>query len=300
MPILTALLLLLISSTVFSDASGPEGEQIVIQHKSGVYVTKQELMDEVKYIAKAKKIENQPDRATLEGLSLQMLITKMLSKEAEARALDQDPEVAYEIKRSRDIALSNARVREIENVEIDESVQKQLGKEYYLAKREEFTDPEQRDLSHILIKSTDDEGLKKAQGLLKQIEDDPEKFTELAKQHSEDERTAVKGGLLGWGGKDRFIKPFAEAAYEIASVGQVVGPVKSPFGYHIIRLNDLKAAQPHTYEEVETQAIEKAVEAFRAERKAQFINNLSASGDRTLDEAVIGGYVKELQALDEE
>ena len=67
-------------------------------------------------------------------------------------------------------------------------------------------------------------------------------FAELADTYSQDPGNQVspdsgKGGELGWFGKGQMVKPFEEAAF-IAKTGDVVGPVLSRFGYHIIKLND--------------------------------------------------------------
>ena len=60
-------------------------------------------------------------------------------------------------------------------------------------------------------------------------------FAELARKNSQDFGAAVSGGDLGWGSKGTWVKPFEEAAFR-ARVGEVVGPVRTPFGWHIIKI----------------------------------------------------------------
>lgn len=62
-----------------------------------------------------------------------------------------------------------------------------------------------------------------------------EDFATLAKQFSKDPGSAEKGGDLGWFGKGRMVKPFEDACYK-AQLNQIVGPVKTQFGYHIIKV----------------------------------------------------------------
>ena len=60
-------------------------------------------------------------------------------------------------------------------------------------------------------------------------------FAKLARENSQDYGSAVQGGELGWASKDRWVKPFSDAAFK-ARVGEVVGPVRTQFGWHIIKV----------------------------------------------------------------
>jgi peptidyl-prolyl cis-trans isomerase D len=61
-------------------------------------------------------------------------------------------------------------------------------------------------------------------------------FSALAQQYSKDASSAQRGGDLGWFGKGRMVAPFEEAAFK-AKAGDIVGPVRTPFGYHVIRID---------------------------------------------------------------
>jgi parvulin-like peptidyl-prolyl isomerase len=287
---------MLFSFAALADDSAAKPGDILLEHKSGVYVTKQELIDEVNYIAALKGLNKVPNRTVLEDLARQLMVTKILSGEAVEGNLHQDPMIAYEIERSKAVALAKARLAQIENVEIDEPVKLQLGKEYYFNHEEEFSIPEERSISHILLtaKGKDEEKLQQAQALMQALEQAPEQFAALAKEKSEDKNSAAKGGALGWATKERFVKPFADAAFSIKEEGGIVGPVQTNFGYHIIKLDELKAGRLKPYAEVEESAVAKAVKAFRTERREQYLTNLRASGDRKLNEALLLEYIKEL------
>lgn len=91
--------------------------------------------------------------------------------------------------------------------------------------------------SHILVKidGTDSvAALKKAKALLAEAKAGKD-FAALAKASSMDPGSAARGGDLGWFGKGRMVKQFEEAAFK-AKIGQLVGPVRTPFGYHIIKV----------------------------------------------------------------
>jgi peptidyl-prolyl cis-trans isomerase D len=91
--------------------------------------------------------------------------------------------------------------------------------------------------SHILI-SIDGEdsaaALKTAREVLRMAQSG-ESFEHLAEQYSKDPGSAVRGGDLGWFGKGRMVKPFEDAVFK-ARAGQIVGPVRTQFGYHVIKV----------------------------------------------------------------
>ncbi len=96
---------------------------------------------------------------------------------------------------------------------------------------------------HILIRSADteeaevrSEARQKAADLAARIRRG-EDFAALAREFSEDPGSGMRGGDLGWFGPDRMVKPFEDAAFA-ARVGQVVGPVETQFGYHLIEVQE--------------------------------------------------------------
>ena len=112
---------------------------------------------------------------------------------------------------------------------------------YYREHQPEYTTPEQVRASHILLKTEgkDDAAVKaKAETLLKQVRGGAD-FAELAKKNSEDEASAKNGGDLDYFGRGRMVKEFEEAAFSLQP-GQISDLVKSPFGYHIIKMVDKK------------------------------------------------------------
>jgi parvulin-like peptidyl-prolyl isomerase len=92
--------------------------------------------------------------------------------------------------------------------------------------------------SHILVKfnANKDSALARAKELLAQAKGGAD-FAELARTNSEDQGSGANGGDLGYFGKGQMVKPFEEAAFA-ASVGSIIGPVESDFGYHVIKVVD--------------------------------------------------------------
>lgn len=132
-------------------------------------------------------------------------------------------------------------------------------KKFYLENQGRFQTPEERRASHILIPvaataSPEEKAKAKAQAedLFKQVKSNPKKFGELAAKFSKDPGSAEKGGDLGYFGRGLMVKPFDEAAFSM-KVGDIAGPVETQYGYHVIRLDAIKAMQSTPLETVKAQ-----------------------------------------------
>ena len=108
--------------------------------------------------------------------------------------------------------------------------------------------PEKRHARHILITGKDDaSALAQAQQVLAQVKAGKD-FGELAKQYSQDPGSAQNGGDLGWAERSSFVGPFSDALFGM-TVGEVKGPIKTQYGYHIIRLDEIQAGKGKSFEE---------------------------------------------------
>lgn len=102
-------------------------------------------------------------------------------------------------------------------------------------------------------------------------------FAKLAKEKSKDTGSKDKGGDLGWFPPAAMVKPFSEAVTKLQK-GQVTqAPVQSPFGWHVIKLEDTRTAQPPSYDKVkdslkkqlQQEAMEKHFSDLRAKAKVE-------------------------------
>jgi peptidyl-prolyl cis-trans isomerase D len=108
--------------------------------------------------------------------------------------------------------------------------------------------PEKRHARHILITAKDDAAaLAQAQQVLAQAKAGKD-FGGLAKQYSQDPGSAQNGGDLGWAERSSFVAPFADALFGM-SVGEIKGPVKTQFGYHIVRLDEIQAGKSKSFDD---------------------------------------------------
>ena len=136
-------------------------------------------------------------------------------------------------------------------VAVDDAQLKAFYAEQKAKSPERFTQPEERRVRHILLSVNDpkeDAAVKeKAEGILKRAQGG-EDFAKLAKEFSQDPGSAAQGGDLGMSQRKAFVGPFADAAFSM-KVGEITGPVKTQFGYHILKLDAIQAATEKTFEE---------------------------------------------------
>ncbi len=110
--------------------------------------------------------------------------------------------------------------------------------------------PERRKAAHILIETGDDDAAaqKKAEAVLARARAG-EDFAKLAQENSDDPGSRGAGGELGWAPREAYVQPFAEALFALQK-GEISGLVKTQFGYHIIRLEDIEEPRVRDFDEV--------------------------------------------------
>ncbi|MGC1818007.1 MAG: SurA N-terminal domain-containing protein [Casimicrobiaceae bacterium] len=129
-------------------------------------------------------------------------------------------------------------------------------KRTYDANARQYTTAEERQASHILIAVKPDApaaekaaAKAKAMMILEKARAKPGDFAALAKEYSQDPGSAQQGGDLGSFARGSMLKPFEDAAFA-AKVGDIVGPVETSFGYHIIKVTGITPAHVQTFDEV--------------------------------------------------
>jgi peptidyl-prolyl cis-trans isomerase D len=136
-------------------------------------------------------------------------------------------------------------------VNVDDAQLKAYYDEQKAKTPELFVQPEQRRVSHILLpvaNPKDDAAVKaKAEEILKRAQTG-EDFSKLAKEFSQDPGSAQQGGDLGWSERKAWVPPFADAAFSM-KVDEIRGPVKTQFGYHILKLAGIQPTAVKTFEQ---------------------------------------------------
>lgn len=150
---------------------------------------------------------------------------------------------------------------------------------FFEENKEHFDQPEQAHARHILIEvprdadeATAKDAEKRAQEVYQEAIADGADFEALARAKSEGP-TAPRGGDLGFFGRAQMVPEFSEAAFNLKP-GEISEPVRSPFGYHIIQLVELKEAKEANFEDAKEEIDLQIRHAQRAEAFEKFLDEL--------------------------
>ncbi len=141
-------------------------------------------------------------------------------------------------------------------------------KAYYDQNQGRYGTEEQRRASHILITPEGSDkaaARKKAEGILASLKSNPGDFAKIAKEQSKDPGSAAQGGDLGFFGKGMMVKPFEDTAFTLKA-GETSEVVETDFGYHIIRVTEIKPAQVKPLADVRAE-IEKELRTQQAQKR---------------------------------
>jgi peptidyl-prolyl cis-trans isomerase D len=147
-------------------------------------------------------------------------------------------------------------VLDMESVKKGVSVNEADLKSYYEQNVSRLSGKEERRASHILVSASKDApadkrqaAKEKAKALLAQVRKAPDTFADVARKNSDDIASAKAGGDLGFFGRGAMVKPFEEAVFAMKK-GDISELVESDFGFHIIRLTDVKSPKQKSFEEL--------------------------------------------------
>lgn len=152
-----------------------------------------------------------------------------------------------------------------------------------------YTQPEERRASHILIKAeksapaAERQAAKaKAEKLLAELKKSPAQFAELARKNSEDPGSAANGGDLEFFGRGAMTKPFEDAVFSLKK-GQISDVVESDFGFHVIEVTDVRGGQAQPFEavraQIEDDARKQLAQRLYADAAEKFTNTVYEQAD---------------------
>ena len=175
------------------------------------------------------------------------LINKhLITKRAYSEKLDLDQNVINLIKKNKDSILAKYWLKNfIKNETSEENV-----KNFYNNYVKSFQEYTEINASHILVKTKNE-----AVSIINKL-NNKSQFSELAREYSIGP-SAKNSGNLGWFGPGQMVKEFEKAAFLLEKGNISQKPIKTKFGFHVIKLNDMRNAKPKKLNEIKNNIIEK-------------------------------------------
>ncbi len=188
----------------------------------------------------------------------------LLSLAARDAKLDQDPKIKAKIEEITKQILAQAYLEKT-FAGVEKVSEKEL-RTYYETHKEKFRKPASIRARHILIEvpqnaspKEEKEALKKAKELRARLLKG-EDFAKLAREYSADPGTKNRGGDLGFFTRGQMVKEFEEVAFKLKP-GEISQPVRTAFGYHIIKVEEIREAKQQKYEEVKEKVRQELTQA---------------------------------------
>lgn len=244
-------------AVVFTLLLGSHAHAQVLVSGQGVSIDTKEIQMELeRFPAEGRAQLSSP--AAMQNNVANIYARRVLAKDAVKEGLDTNPLVIAAIEKAKERILSDAMLEKI-----DQKNQPSLqdleawAQTSYKANSKKYEQPEQVRASHILIRTAEPEAKAKAEAILKELRNGAD-FSKLAKDKSQDPGSAAKGGDLGFFTRGRMIKPFEDTAFGMSKAGEISEVIESPFGFHIIRLDEKKPAGLQPFAEVKDALLRQA------------------------------------------
>ena len=237
-----------------AQAAQPALKDPVVATVNGQPIRLSEL--EVAQQSLPQQYRNMPMQAVFPALLDRIIDSKLVVQEGKKSKVTEDPAFKKRMAFVEDQVLQDFWIqREIARQVTADKLQKR-----YEERLKQMPTEEEVHARHILV-STEDE----AKALIAEIKKGAA-FDKLAKEKSTDKASGAEGGDLGWFKKSDMVKEFADAAFNLKKGELTEAPVKTQFGYHVIKVEDRRKAPPPAFEEMADQLKEEmAREAVTAQ-----------------------------------
>ncbi len=244
-------------------------------------------------------VRSQMNREQMSRYLSNLLLDRRLADASRAAGTADLPQVRAKIERAtRDIVVRAYVDGEMAKATASLPDLTALARERYMATLDAYVVPEAIRVAHILFAVNEEDENKrdavvkaKAGQVLKALREGAD-FAELAKEHSEDPGSKRTGGeIREWTEKGKFVPPFETAAYALKP-GQISDPVRTRFGYHIIKLLEKREARQQTFEEVKEPNVTALRNEWLGRKRAEWLKPFEGNKPIELDDATLEALKK--------
>jgi peptidyl-prolyl cis-trans isomerase C len=272
-----SVILSLLFFVITAQAEDPVDESEILAQRGDGVVT------QATFAARAEKIPEKDRRTTLRDskrvrdLINTILLQSQLASDAREAGFDKEQVVMERMQLAAEVELAEAWMTHYvaSQPPADYEV---LAQEYYLLHQNEIMTSAKVNVSHILIstdKRSDEEALELADSVSQQLKMDPKSFDELVLTYSEDPSAQSNKGKFTNVKRGDMVRAFEETAFELEE-GEISEPVRTQYGYHIIRLDAKVAPEQLSFDDVKWRLIERERKKHEDRIMENYIRELSS------------------------
>lgn len=275
---LFAVLLCVLAVTVCTGAMASENTPSIVVAKQGDAIV---TLDDIDAFADRMPAAQRPaffnSPVRIQGVITNLLLQKQLAKQARTSGLDKDPIVARDTEMAKEETLSKARVERFKT-ELKLPDFGELAQEDYIANKSKYVDHGKLVVKHVLI-STKDRSEDQAKAIAETVVSDakahPDQFDALVEKYSDDPSKKVNKGVIeDAGDASRYVPEFAAASSALKKPGDVSPPVKTSYGFHVIKLMERTSDKPATFAEVKDQIVSRLRSEYIEKQVRTFTDTL--------------------------
>jgi peptidyl-prolyl cis-trans isomerase C len=210
----------------------------------------------------------------VQGVLNNLLVTRTLAAQARAHGTKAATSSADGFGSDLERALAAAELQRIETdatqaFEAQKPAFEAKAREIYRLDRAKFSTPEEIRLSDIAVAIEgrgEDAALARAREARRRLVGGAD-FAAVAREYSDDPTTRDKGGALPFVSREKLASEYAKAAFALTTIGEISEPIKAPAAYHVVRLEERRAARTQSFEEVRDKIMESLRQRYVAEQR---------------------------------
>jgi peptidyl-prolyl cis-trans isomerase C len=248
----------------------------IIAYQGKVFLTQHAIDAAFSRIPEKNRLQFIRDGGRVDQLIRSLLHRKIVASDAGEAGFDQDPVMAERLVLVAQKELAEAWLKKLVE-DAPAADYEALAYEDYLANPETYRSEEAVDVSHILI-GTEERCLQDAEvlaGTLRaQLDEDPASFDALVMEYSDDPAKSVNAGRYPEMQRGQMVIAFESAAFALEQDGQIAQPVKTEYGYHIIRLNRRHGNTVPEFDVVKSEAMERVKQKYLENYKQNYLRKL--------------------------
>ncbi len=257
--------------------SDKKSDSPVIANIDKAQITQKDFLKEIERVPEWAREQFGNDEGKMKFLE-ELIKRELIYQKALKMKLDQNKEYLDKVEEFEKMTLVSLILKK--EVEEKSNVDEAEVKNFFDQNADKFTIGTKIKASHILVQ-TEEEATSISDKISK-----GESFSELAKTHSKDKGSAEKGGDLGYFGRGKMVPEFEQAALALKP-GDVSKPVKTRFGFHIIKLIDIQKGESANFEQSKESIMRQLVSEKRKSLFDSYVEKIKAESKITKDEDAI-------------